>query len=263
MLRIDLIELADCFTPKEITDCIFKQCPHITGPIPVEDIAYQTGILKIQPLAQPCKNIEGLMLSDDEKSSGFIFYNDQRPIGRQRFSIAHELGHFLMPTHSSSQNCSTTDFQGNNSNEEKEANEFARLLLLPPHLLGRELENSPLDINLINQISDLFQTSFEATANACVSHSNEAVAIAYIKDHTVRYVWMNSRHFQVQLKVWKNDKVPLSYQNIDTLKHSVSGFRELESNDWIASSTLGAIPRIFGQTIVQDNGYSAVLLKLF
>lgn len=262
MLRIDLIELADCFTPKEITNCIFKQCPNLRAPIPVEDIASQTGIIKIEPFGQPCDSFEGMLIVDEEKSSGVIIYNAQKPIGRRRFSIAHELGHFLIPHHAGSQYCSNTGVQSNNVVEEKEADEFARRLLLPSHLLIPEIEKSPLDIPRINQIADLFQTSFEATANACISLSNEAIAIAYIRDSTVRYVWMNAKHFTVKLKVWKNDPVPLSYQAMKTAGCLIPEFMTLDSNDWLASTHVDSSTKIYGQTHIQENGYSAVLLKL-
>lgn len=262
MLRIDLIELADSFTPEEITNCIFKQCPNIRAPIPVEDIAYQTGIIKIEPLAQPCKSFEGMLIVDEDKSNGVIVYNAQKPIGRRRFSIAHELGHFLIPHHSGSQYCSNAGIRSDNRIEEREADEFARRLLLPSHLLIPEIEKSSLDISRINQIADLFQTSFEATANACINLCNDAMAIAYVKDSVVRYIWMNTEHFTVQLKIWKKDPIPLSYQAMENIRYLIPEFMELDSNDWIDSSQVDCIPQIYGQTHIQENGYSAILLKL-
>lgn len=264
MLALDLMELADCFTPEELTKSIFKQCPHIVAPVPVEEIALSTGILKIQPLPDVCENIEGILLPDKEKSCGVIFFNDKRPIGRQRFSIGHELGHFLIPSHAGEQReCSSVDLSRYDGNEESEANEFAKRLLLPEHLLLPELKDKVLDITLLNQLADLFQMSFEATANAVIPLSNEAVAIVFIKDRKVRYNWRNFRHFKHKLKVNKNDDLPESYQVFALKQNSTSDFVELAVHDWLnVNMGLQSTYSLHGQTFVQENGFSAILLKI-
>lgn len=47
-------------------------------------------VLKAQNLLHHCKENDGFTVS------GIIFYNDSCTIGRQRFTVAHELGHILL-----------------------------------------------------------------------------------------------------------------------------------------------------------------------
>jgi Zn-dependent peptidase ImmA (M78 family) len=263
MFALDLMELADCFTPEELVNNIFKQCPHIEPPVPVEEIARITGIIKILPLPVASENIEGILLSDKDKSRGVIFFNDKRPVGRQRFSIGHELGHFLIPSHSASvRECSSADLLQYDCREESEANDFAKKLLLPEHLLSHEIKDKVLDISLINQQSALFKMSFEATANTVVSLSSEAVAIVYIKDRTVRYNWRNFK-FKFKLKVNKNDSLPSSYSIADLNPNSTLGFVELIVEDWLdLDPIINFKCTLYGQVFIQENGFAAILLKI-
>ncbi len=57
------------------------------------------------------------------KGQTFILYNDQSPLCRQRFTVAHELGHILLR------------HQGHIRRHEEEADFFASLLLLPEAFL--------------------------------------------------------------------------------------------------------------------------------
>ena len=58
------------------------------------------------------------------KGQTFILYNDQSPLCRQRFTVAHELGHLLLR------------HQGHIRRHEEEADFFASLLLLPDAVLN-------------------------------------------------------------------------------------------------------------------------------
>jgi Zn-dependent peptidase ImmA (M78 family) len=42
---------------------------------------------------------EGGLITDDARSSGYILVNRSARRRRRRFTIGHELGHFLMTTH--------------------------------------------------------------------------------------------------------------------------------------------------------------------
>lgn len=264
MISLDLMELADCFAPEELVNCIFQQCPHLKAPIPVEQIAQRVGICEIQPLPGDSENIEGMLCSEPAKDCGVIFFNKSRPIGRQRFTIGHELGHFLLPTHASGERkCTASDLKKNSNTEESEANEFAQKLLLPSHLLTPEINDQSFNIELVNRLSVLFQMSFEATAIAAIPLSSEPVAIVFTKNCKVKYAWRNLKHFKYRLKVTKGSDLPESYEVPDLKANAVSEFIEFCENDWLEGAPkLGPELEIYGQTLVQEKGYSAILLKI-
>ncbi len=108
------------------------------APVDVERIARAEGL-----------SIEGRELGDlDGRLVGSrIEVNVRHSQVRQRFTIAHELGHFVM--HSE---------HGTDEHSEREADVFAAALLMPPELLRREFAVTP-DADVLRR---RFQVSREA-----------------------------------------------------------------------------------------------------
>ena len=79
-------------------------------------------------------NVSGMIISDKEKIKNFetnkiIVVNANHPQTRKRFTIAHELGHYILqgkPTE-----CYAHRDAGIYSPDERDANSFASLLLMP------------------------------------------------------------------------------------------------------------------------------------
>ncbi len=114
----------------------------------------------------------------DDVSGFLVTKNNQNLIGinpseskqRQRFTIAHELGHFML--HAQNRNkdlmfISKVHFRDNNSTtgenqKEIEANAFAAALLMPKPILQLELDNLPNNISeeeAITILAKRFQVS--------------------------------------------------------------------------------------------------------
>jgi len=84
--------------------------------------------------------ISGVMFIQD-KDNKFIVVNKKDNEKRQRFTIAHELGHYFL--HMSDQdyeNTSMVSFRGRSNKHEREANLFAAELLMPEDVVKREYE---------------------------------------------------------------------------------------------------------------------------
>lgn len=93
--------------------------------IPV--LSYEKGyeIIKTAGLEETCLQNDGITFM------GAIFYNQECSIGRQRFTIAHELGHILMHTESKY----NREPSSNDPFIEQEANVFAGRILAPACVL--------------------------------------------------------------------------------------------------------------------------------
>lgn len=93
--------------------------------IPV--ISYEKGyeIIKTARLEKICSQSDGITFM------GSIFYNQECSVGRQRFAIAHELGHVLMHTESKY----NREPSSNDPFIEQEANIFASRVLAPACVL--------------------------------------------------------------------------------------------------------------------------------
>jgi IrrE N-terminal-like domain len=92
-----LMDLADCGSPEKLLAVILKHHPTWTAPVPVEELATAVNIVKITELE--VDGFEGSLQTDAKKQRGVILYKAGTREERRRFTIAHELGHFLMPSH--------------------------------------------------------------------------------------------------------------------------------------------------------------------
>lgn len=82
--------------------------------------------------------LSGFLIEDENVTA--IGYNNSHHIHRQRFSVAHEIGHFIL-SHNN-QRKYELDRDRSNPIHEKEANIFAAELLMPLELLKKDLKNT-------------------------------------------------------------------------------------------------------------------------
>jgi len=89
---------------------------------------------------------------------------------RRRFSIAHELGHWVMhPDLKQGRYCTETDLTDYvRSPEEAEANCFAATLLMPRFMMKADMGTADPSFALIDRITTEFETSRTATARRFV-----------------------------------------------------------------------------------------------
>jgi Zn-dependent peptidase ImmA (M78 family) len=117
--------------------------------LPVYEIARALDIEEIREA--PLKSFEGALITSAEKGRGAIVVNSLSSRQRRRYTVGHELGHFLnpwhMPTTASGFECTRADMlvrsgASQHLKQEAEANRFAIELLAPeprirPYLAGR------------------------------------------------------------------------------------------------------------------------------
>lgn len=85
--------------------------------------------------------------------------------GRQRFSAAHELGHWLRDAGQVALLCQPESaFDSSGPNPETRANEYASELLLPRFMFEQRCANKPITFESVATLADAFQTSVTATA---------------------------------------------------------------------------------------------------
>lgn len=111
-------------------------------------------------------------------------------IGRKRFSIAHELGHFQL-AHAGTEwlRCADGDLSdfGGLSIPEAQANVFAAELLLPTTLVRKRCEVAPVNFAPILALANEFSTSITATAIRFAELSSEPCAIVFSQRGEIRW----------------------------------------------------------------------------
>jgi len=121
-------------------------------------------------------NVSGMLIVRGER--GAIGYNSAHARVRQRFTIAHEIGHFLLYAKSTGKARLFIDgyisFRGDapsstkRERDEVEASQLGAALLMPRSLLKKELLNNDLNLDddeSIEFLAKRFQVSSPAMAN--------------------------------------------------------------------------------------------------
>ncbi|WP_415060881.1 ImmA/IrrE family metallo-endopeptidase [Flavobacterium sp.] len=114
-------------------------------------------------------DVSGFFVMTDTDSN--ITYNKRNGKVRQRFTIAHEIGHYIL--HSKEQpifidKTPSVMFRNNSSStgedfKEREANAFAASLLMPKKLIEQEIQHSPNDVDqAIEHLANKFKVSQQA-----------------------------------------------------------------------------------------------------
>jgi len=132
------------------TSAILEELKIEKLPIPVHKVAESLGlVIKPYDLGE---EISGVLVI--EEGQGIIGFNPNESTVRQRFTIAHELGHYELHKDGNelfvdknfkvlfrNQNSSTGEIV-----KEQEANAFAAALLMPEHFIRREIEKNSFDL---------------------------------------------------------------------------------------------------------------------
>jgi len=145
-----------------------------SGPVPVESIARSYGI---QVSRQPAEDdLSGFLLRDKRNRRAVIGVNQDHSATRQRFTVGHELGHYLLhdsePIHVDRANIGfqvkrrdALSSDGTDA-EEKEANLFAAELLMPARLIEADVarlkEFSLLDEKVLTRLARQYEVSTQA-----------------------------------------------------------------------------------------------------
>jgi Zn-dependent peptidase ImmA (M78 family) len=142
-------------------------------PVPVDDIARSHG-LELRLSREPASNISGFLFLGGEKP--IVGINAEQHPNRQRFTIAHELGHFLLHgftpqdlyvDHSFKVLLRDDRSSDGTDETEREANLFAAELLMPIDLLQKDLQDwTQMDIEedegFLRELAQRYQVSQQA-----------------------------------------------------------------------------------------------------
>lgn len=150
---------------------------HVESPaaIDVETLAWFVGKLRIR--LGGLSGSEGRIVAT-ESAGGVIRVASDKNLGRFRFTIAHELGHFVLHQNSNiDRTLETKHFTvWNKATEEAEANYFAAELLMPEFLFKPHCKGKP-SIALLDTLAKEFRTSLIATAFQFWEYTKEPLAL--------------------------------------------------------------------------------------
>ena len=167
--------------------------------IEVEDIAYVRHLLVRERILN---GSDGRLVR--KGNWGIATINRNIPeLGRKRFAISHELGHFELHENANPVRlCNEKDFLwwGKIRPEEKEANEFAAELLMPEFLFQPLCKSIIPCFDDIAYLADQFRTSLTATAIRYVECSPYSCAIVTSQNKIIKW-YAHSEDFPYYINV--------------------------------------------------------------
>jgi len=130
-------------------------------PVPIDNVAHR---LNLKTEAGPLgEKVSGMLVVEGDR--GAIGYNSTHALVRQRFTIAHELAHFLLHAKKKVQAQLFIDRHttyrrdgysaGGADYQEVEANQLGAALLMPRSLVQQEVKKNDLDLDDEDAISTL------------------------------------------------------------------------------------------------------------
>ena len=260
-LKLDRVKVEEVgASPARLAQAILTQLPDLQGAVPVYDIARALDIDEIRE--ERTSSFEGCLLTDRNKSRGAILVNAASGLRRRRFSVGHELGHFLNERHVSVEDakfsCTRQDMtnptgSSQHQRQEREANSFAIELLAPRRLFQSRLDR-PADLDHVLAIAEDLQISREAAARRYVELHDECVAMVFSVGERVRYV-LKGDEFP-STAVWANDVMPrLASPPSDG--SGLTALDEASPEDWLTRADGVAL---YAQTLFQANEFALTLL---
>lgn len=123
-------------------------------------------------------------------SHGIIRISDKiRELGRKRFAMAHELGHWkLHQSASQLYDCSEQDMINyTGSPMEVEANTFASELLMPSMMFRPACRKGDPSLDMIRSLADEFCTSLTSTAVRYVEEAKETCIVVFSEQGKVKW----------------------------------------------------------------------------
>lgn len=259
-LKLDRIAVEETGgNPERMASVIHDQLGDLDGPVPVYEIARALDIEEVRE--EPLSGLEGALITPPEKGYGAILVNSRSSRQRRRYTMAHELCHFLSPWHKPTTelgfNCIPSDMierseQTRHARQEAEANRFAIELLAPRRRLRPFLGDSP-DLAHVLEMADEFYISKEAAVRRYVELRDETLAIVFSKNGIIDYV--DRPAGTPFLSVWKGHRLPLLSQQGG---RQILAWTEVDPRDWVVEA--GNFVRV--QMLHQINGRAMTLVEI-
>jgi Zn-dependent peptidase ImmA (M78 family) len=270
-MPISRMDLVDAGSPEALVKRILKAEPNLPVPVPIQELCARLGILKIEDL--DTDGFEGGLIIDAKRTEGAILAK-RGGEPRRRFTIAHELGHFLMAHHIPDQPgrflCKSSDLLrltakagDQRQRREVEANRFATLMLMPPHLMrGAMAAFCEPDLQHVLELARDFGVSKETAARAYVQYHSGRIAIVVAGNGRVQRCY-RSLSFPDIISTAGNSVPERSLFHSSTHRPNIASDRAACSPDlWIDVRRDLRAPALSEQVYRQQTGFAMILLRL-
>jgi hypothetical protein len=153
---------------------------------------------------------EGALVRNPENHVEWgVFVNPKARPERRRFTIAHELGHFILHrTTQATFNCDKESvYTGIDSLKqiEREADDFASNLLMPGDMLRDRIDGKRIDFHLLGALAKEFGVSLEAMCIRLVKYTEQRAVLVYWDNGFLKYQWPSGEARKTRVRLRKTD----------------------------------------------------------
>jgi len=214
----------------------------------------------------PAKGFDGVLIRSRNGQKGIIAVNGSiREYARKRFTIAHEIGHFIIPHHRLLGNVceegTIESFDSRLNRAEVEANEFAAELLLPTAILKTRFNLNEFSLHQIAAVAAESSTSLTATMRSFLEMTALPCALVWSVANQAQWC-ARSDSFKFFLPLTELPSEASFAARIFKGQAFSSEFVPVPANAWLDNSTAERVPVLLEHSIPLPN-YTAVLTMLW
>lgn len=197
------------------------------------------------------RGFEGALVRVPGAARGIIAVrSDIKELGRKRFTIAHEIGHYILPGHGEVMPvCTSGDVEWHQNlwSQESAANRFAAELLMPTTGIEYAIERYKISLETAQIISGAYKTSLTAAVMKLVDVASEPCAFVVTAGGVVLQFRPNS-NFKYQVTIGRT-------VGSDTKAFHLSeeGDNSTDNGLVAAVAWLNFSPSIAGKSVQEDS----------
>ena len=219
-----------------------------------ENIKIERGVLR---------NVDAWLVRTKDGGGKIRIRDDIVELGRLRFSVGHELGHWEMhPNLSQGFLCTTADFTDYaKSVHEAEANLFAANFLMPRQWIRADAWKGDPSMEMVSDLAREFGTTLTAAARRFAELSGRGVAIVFSSSGRVQWSVKSMRAKTVFIA--NGSGIPEHSLTRECLEKNKSplGPEEIDLNTWLPTWNVGKDTELFEDVrISQKYGWAITLL---
>jgi Zn-dependent peptidase ImmA (M78 family) len=235
----------------------------IQGKPDLVQVAERIGLRIVEVEAEA---FDGSLVRALDGPKGIVAINQSiREPGRKRFTIGHEIGHYLIPGHRNLENVCAgqviESWQKGLNQSELEANEFAIELLLPARYVRYALRLNDPSLKTIAGVANQFETSLTATTLRFVGLTDLPCVAVWSEKKRARW-YRRSRAFPFYLS---KESLPADGSFASRLfegRNVPDDFAEVPANTWLDWRDAARVVRVLEHSIRLPH-YDAVLTLLW
>lgn len=267
-MKITRLDLDGVGSPRGLAERI-HEIEDLPFSVPIVELCSALDIVSIQETDTAA--FEAALVTDATRSSGHILIRRGSSPLRRRFSIAHELGHFLIEAHQPvldrPRQCALGDLhlldprsKDRRRRVEGEANRFAAHLLMPPKRIREFVGRAGVSLETLIAMAREFSVSKEAMARAFVAAHREPVAFVVSRYGRVERFY---RHVDFPfLPLAKGKPLPPVSISAEPVEPGIiCDVEEVEPDTWLSPGDADRTLLLTEQVLGQRDGYALSLLQ--